>query len=302
MSEGLIFDIKKYSINDGPGIRTTVFFKGCPLNCRWCHNPEGRSPSPEIMVRTARCLEECSECLAVCPEKALRKDGPIPVIDRARCTACGECAEICPTQALAIVGRRITSAELIREIEKDRVFFEESGGGVTFSGGEPLDQPEFLDEILGLCRKRNIHTAIDTCGFAPPEVLERIAPKADLFLFDLKIMDDQKHRAFTGQSNSLILENLKTLARAHTKIIVRIPVVPGINDDPENIHRAASFLRTLEGISEISLLPYHKLGREKSRGIDKERTWLEFAAPTEESLQKIKTDLESGGFQVTEGG
>ncbi|MGB7294625.1 MAG: glycyl-radical enzyme activating protein [Candidatus Aminicenantales bacterium] len=301
MSEGLIFDIKRYSINDGPGIRTTVFFKGCPLDCRWCHNPEGRSSSPEIMVRPARCLEGCSECLAACPENALSKPGMSPVIDRARCTPCGLCTEICPTQALEIVGRRLSAVELVREIEKDRVFFEESGGGATFSGGEPLSQPEFLYEVLGNCRRKNIHSAIDTCGFAPPEILERIAAQADLFLFDLKAMDEQKHIAFTGQSNRLILENLKRLAGAGKRIIVRIPVVPGINDDPENTRRTASFLRPLETVSEISLLPYHKLGREKSQGIDRENSWQEFAAPTEETLEKIKADLESAGFRVTRG-
>lgn len=301
MSEGLIFDIKRYSINDGPGIRTTVFLKGCPLRCPWCHNPEGRSASPEIMVRPVRCLEECSECLAACLEKALSKQGPVPALDRSRCTVCGECAEICPTQALEIVGRRMTSVELMSEIEKDRVFYEESGGGVTFSGGEPLAQPEFLEEVLGLCRKTDIHTAIDTCGFAPPEVLERITAKADLFLFDLKTMDEHQHLVFTGESNRLILENLQRLAEAGKKTVVRIPLVSGFNDDPGNIRRTASFLQALDGLGEISLLPYHKLGREKSRGIDKENSWREFTALNEETLKKIQADLESQGFRVTQG-
>ncbi|MFZ2054161.1 MAG: glycyl-radical enzyme activating protein [Candidatus Aminicenantales bacterium] len=301
MSEGLIFDIKRYSINDGPGIRTTVFFKGCPLQCRWCHNPEGQSFTPEVMVRAARCLKACSECLAVCPEGALSKSGPIPVLDRIRCTACGECAEMCPTQAIEIVGRRMNAAELMREIEKDRVFYEESGGGVTFSGGEPLSQPDFLDEVLALCRKKEIHTAIDTCGWAAPEVLERIAAKADLFLFDLKTMDEQKHIAFTGESNRLILENLRKLAATGKKIVVRIPIVPGVNDDTENIRRTGGFLRTFAGISEISLLPYHRLGGDKSKGIEKESSSLEFASPTDESLERIQADLESRGFRVSRG-
>ena len=226
MSKGLIFDIKRYSINDGPGIRTTVFFKGCPLQCRWCHNPEGQSFTPEVMVRSARCLKDCSECLAVCPEGALSKSGAILALDRIHCTACGECAEMCPTQAIEIVGRRLSPAELLREIEKDRVFHEESGGGVTFSGGEPLSQPDFLDEVLDLCRKKEIHAAVDTCGLAAPDVLERIAAQTELFLFDLKTMDEQRHIAFTGESNRLVLENLKRLAAMGKKIIVRIPVVP----------------------------------------------------------------------------
>jgi pyruvate formate lyase activating enzyme len=301
MSKGLVFDIKRYSINDGPGIRTTVFFKGCPLQCQWCHNPEGKSSDPEVMVRAARCLNDCAECLAVCAEGALRKSGAIPVLDRNLCTACGECAGICPTQAIEIVGRRVSAVELLDEIEKDRVFFEESGGGVTFSGGEPLAQPEFLAEVLELCRKKEIHTAVDTCGFAVPQVLDRIAPKVDLFLFDLKTMDEQKHIASTGESNQLILENLRRLAASGRKIVVRIPIVPGLNDDEENIRQTAGFLRTLEGISEISLLPYHRLGRGKSRGIETASASPEFSLPTEESLERIKTGLESCGFRVRRG-
>jgi pyruvate formate lyase activating enzyme len=301
MSEGLIFDIKRYSINDGPGIRTTVFLKGCPLHCRWCHNPEGQSFAPEVMIRASRCLKDCSECLAVCPEGALSKKGAIPVLDRFRCTACGECAQTCPAQAIEVVGRLWGAVELVGEIEKDRVFFEESGGGVTFSGGEPLSQPEFLDEVLGLCRKQRVHTAVDTCGLAAPEVLERIAAAADLFLFDLKTMDEQKHIVFTGKSNRLILENLRRLAAKGKKTVVRIPIVPGINDDVENIRRTAAHLGTLDGVSEISLLPYHRLGRGKSKGIDKEMANLEFASPSEQSLERIKADLESRGFRVSRG-
>jgi len=301
MSEGLIFDIKRYSINDGPGIRTTVFFKGCPLHCRWCHNPEGQSFLPEVMIRASRCLKECSECLAVCPEGAIRKSGVLPVLDRARCTACGECADACPTQAVEIVGRRLSAAELLREIEKDRIFYDESGGGVTFSGGEPLSQPQFLGKVLGLCRERRVHTAVDTCGLATAEVLESVAGAADLFLFDLKTMDEEKHIAFTGESNRLILENLRRLTAGGRKIVVRIPVVPGVNDDAENIRRTASYMGTLKGISEIRLLSYHRLGRGKAKGIDKEGAGREFVPPSEPAMERIKADLESFGFRVSRG-
>ena len=301
MNEGRVFDIKKYSINDGPGIRTTVFFKGCPLQCRWCHNPEGQSFAPEVMLRTSRCLKDCAECLSVCPEGALSKSGPVPVLNRDLCTACGKCSEACPTQALEVIGRLISVGDLLNEIERDRVFYEESGGGVTFSGGEPLAQPEFLDEVLALCRERQIHTAVDTCGLAAPEVLERIASTADLFLFDLKTMDEEKHLAFTGESNRLILENLRRLAAGGKRTTVRIPVIPGFNDDPENIRRTAAYLGTLEAVPEISLLPYHRLGRDKSKGIDKMTETLEFASPNERILERIRKAFESSGFRVSRG-
>jgi pyruvate formate lyase activating enzyme len=299
--EGLIFDLKKYAINDGPGIRTTVFFKGCPLSCRWCHNPEGQSSAPEIMVRPARCLADCSQCVSVCPEQAVTKPALAPVLDRPRCTVCGKCADVCPAQAIQVVGRRITASELLREIENDRIFQEESGGGVTFSGGEPLSQPDFLSEILDYCRKKEVHSTVDTCGFAPAEVLDTIAPKTDLFLYDLKLMDEKRHAAFTGVSNRPMLENLRRLSAAGHKTVVRIPVIPGVNDDEENIRLTAEFLRSLGTISDISLLPYHKLGREKYGGLDKESGGEEFSPPSEETLQLIKKALEGYGFRVSLG-
>jgi pyruvate formate lyase activating enzyme len=223
------------------------------------------------------------------------------VLDRPRCNACGKCADICPSQAIEVVGRRLSTAQLLREIEKDRIFQEESGGGVTFSGGEPLSQPDFLSEILDLCRKKEIHTTVDTCGFAPADVLERIAEKTNLFLFDLKGIDEKTHLAFTGESNKLILDNLKRLAAKGKKTVVRIPVIPGVNDDEENIRRTAEFLRSLGTITEISLLPYHKLGWNKYRGLEKKAEGDEFRPPTKECLERIKKDLEEYGFRVSLG-
>lgn len=298
--EGLIFDFKKYSINDGPGIRTTVFFKGCPLRCRWCHNPEGQSFAPEIMIRTSRCLADCSECITACPENAIAKTAGVLVLNREKCTACGKCTDICPAQAIEMVGRRVNSAQLMGEIEKDRIFLEQSGGGVTFSGGEPLSQPGFLSEILEYCREKEIHTTVDTCGFAAANVLESIAQKTDLFLYDLKVIDEKKHLASTGESNAPILENLRRLAAMGKKTIVRFPVVPGVNDDEENVRDTAQFLRSLGTINEISLLPYHKLGRDKYRGLEKTAEG-EYSSPSAESLERIKKDLEAYGFRVSLG-
>ncbi len=298
MSDGIIFDLKKYSINDGPGIRTTVFLKGCPLRCQWCHNPEGQSFLPELMVRASRCLEDCSECLASCEPGALSKVGGIPVVDREKCSACGSCAEACPTQALEMVGRRASASELIAEIEKDRIFYDESSGGVTFSGGEPLAQPEFLAEVLAMCRKKELHTTVDTCGHVPPEAFAGVADLVDLFLFDLKVIDEARHREFTGRSNRLIRQNLHYLAGQGKKIIIRLPLVPGVNDDAENISRTAEFLRSLSGVSEISLLPYHRLGKEKYKGLQKASLGERFAPPSAETLKKIRAELESQGFKV----
>lgn len=298
MSQGLIFDLRKYSILDGPGIRTTVFFKGCLLRCLWCHNPEGQSFTPELMIRPGRCLKECSECLSVCEPAALVKTADIPVLDRNRCTACRICADVCPTQAIEIVGRRVDVSEVISEIEKDRIFFEESGGGVTFSGGEPLSQPDFLDALLSQCRKKDIHTAVDTCGFAPGEVLDKIADKVDLFLYDLKLMDEGKHKEFTGESNEGILENLKRLAEKQKNIVIRLPLIPNINDDEQNLSRIAEFLCSLKGISQIGLLPFHRLGMEKYKGLQKRNPSENFASPSAEKLEKIKRDLTSYGFTV----
>jgi len=298
---GLIFDLKKYAINDGPGIRMTVFFKGCPLRCRWCHNPEGQSFGPEIMIRASRCLADCRECVSACPEKAITKPAETPVLDRPKCTACGKCADVCPAQAIELAGRRLSASDLVREIERDRIFLEDSGGGVTFSGGEPLSQPDFLSEVLDLCRKKEIPTAVDTCGFAAADVVERIASKADLFLYDLKVMDEKKHLAYTGESNRPTLGNLKRLAAKGPRTVVRIPVIPGVNDDAENIRETAEFLRSLGTIHEISLLPYHKLGRDKYSGLEKKAGGDDFTPPSPESMQRIKNSLEEYGFRVSLG-
>jgi pyruvate formate lyase activating enzyme len=301
MSDGLVFDIRKYSIHDGPGIRTTVFFKGCPLRCLWCHNPEGQAFAPELMLRPGRCLQDCSECLSVCDAAALAKVADIPALERERCTACGRCAEACPTQAIEIVGRRLDVSTVMAEIEKDRIFLEDSGGGVTFSGGEPLVQTEFLGELLSECRKKGIHTVVDTCGFAPADALEKIADGADLFLYDLKQMDEEKHRKYTGESNRVILQNLRILARKQRDIIVRLPLVPGVNDDAENIIQTAEFLRSLGGITRISLLPFHRLGKDKYRGLQKKDVFEDFTLPSPARLEEIKRDLTSFGFTILTG-
>ncbi len=249
------------------------------------------------MLRPSRCLSGCSECIAVCESNALSKAGSAPVLEREKCSLCGKCAELCPAQAIEIAGYRVSVAEVMAEVEKDRIFYEESWGGVTFSGGEPLAQPDFLSELITACRKKGLHTAVDTCGYAPPDALARAA-EADLFLYDLKIMDEKKHDDLTGQPNSAILNNLRHLADCGKKVIIRLPIIPDINDDDQNMRAVAAFLKDLKGISEVSLLPYHKLGLEKRQGLSKKQPAGVFSTPPGQRIERIKADLESAGFTV----
>ena len=256
MVDGTVFHIQRFSVHDGPGIRTTVFLKVCPLRCRWCHNPESWEPDPEIAVIESRCMH-CGACLDVCPRKEFREETSFWEV---RCLRCGVCVESCPTGARQIAGRRMTSAEVVREVAKDRIFFDDSGGGITISGGEPLFQSEFLQSLLIGLREQGFHTAVDTSGFCPPEHLDTIVPLTDLFLFDIKLMDNTKHIQYTGVSSQLIHENLKRLGRNHSRIWIRIPVIPGINDDEKNLLASARFAASIPGVEQIHLLPYHHTG------------------------------------------
>ncbi len=285
---GTIFDIMRYSIHDGPGIRTTVFLKGCPLSCWWCHNPESQSAKKEILFNRDRCIG-CGECKTVCPAG----DG--------KCLACGNCAGVCCSGARELVGKTVEPAEIIKEIEKDLIFYEESGGGVTFSGGEPLLQADFVQCLLELCRKREIHTAIETSGFAPLEKLLQLSAGTDLFLYDLKLMDDLKHQKYTGVSNRLIIQNLRALAAQHDNIIVRVPVIPGINDDDGNINKTGDFVSAL-GIREINILPYHKAGMDKYERIGRTYLLPGLEPPTGERVAELAGILQGKGLKVKIGG
>ncbi len=249
-------------MHDGPGIRTTLFFKGCPLECAWCHNPESISPQPELMLRGDRCLA-CGACIAACQQEAIMTATGGPATRREHCRACGRCADACPAEARAIIGREITIASAMTALLADRIFYDQSGGGVTFSGGEPLRQHEFLHTLLEQCRRQALHTAVDTCGYAPWPIFERIAPLTDLFLFDIKMIDAEKHRRWTGVSNRLILENLARLDLEDRPIHLRLPIIPGINDSPADIDKMAEWLDTLHHVQALHLLPFHRGGTEK---------------------------------------
>lgn len=268
MSTGLIFDIKRYSVHDGPGIRTTVFLKGCPLTCWWCHNPESRDPAPVLHFDAERCLG-CHACVAACPEGAAIALEGSSSTDLDRCVVAGACAEACPSEARQIVGRRYTPEEVVAEVVRDRVFFDESGGGVTFSGGEPLLQWSFLLETLELCGRQGLHRAVDTTGASSPDVLMKVARHTDLFLYDLKVMDPARHREVTGTPLRTITNNLVRLLSAGARVWIRIPLVPGVSDG-DNLDHAATFLEGLDGVEAVHLLPFHPPARDKHRrfGVD----------------------------------
>jgi pyruvate formate lyase activating enzyme len=291
MSSGIIFDIKRYAINDGPGIRTAVFFKGCPLECWWCHNPEGQASQPQLMFRQNRCKLSAA-CVDACPQGAIHwMNGP--VTDWEKCDNCGECAEVCYAGAREIIGREMSASQLMLEIERDIPFYDQSGGGVTFTGGEPMAQFEFLEEVLRLCKAKQIHTALDTSGYTSWEKLESILPKVDLFLYDIKIMDNSQHLQYTSVSNKLILNNLTRLSEAGAHILIRLPIIPAINDDPGNLEAAASFLQKLPCLDGVELMPYHNIGMAKFQALGMVYKLDQAQSPTSEQIRIIENKFRS---------
>jgi pyruvate formate lyase activating enzyme len=289
----------RYSLHDGPGIRTTVFMKGCPLRCWWCHNPESQATKPELMYFAERCLG-CGDCIPVCPEGAVQwVDGAISI--STACKSCGTCVETCPAGARELAGRWMTVAETLTEIEKDVVFYDQSGGGVTFSGGEPLLQARFLEALLDGCRAKKIHTVLDTCGLAPREVMLRLSGKVDLFYYDLKLVDGGKHKQYTGVPNDVILENLEALAQAKAAVVIRFPVIPNVNDDAENIAAMTKLLARLN-LREIHLLPYHKLGIEKYSRLHVANRMDGVKPPTSQQMQNLAEHFKCNSFHVKVGG
>lgn len=300
--EGLVFNIQRYSIHDGPGIRTTVFLKGCPLRCIWCQNPEGISFEPELFVNKDRC-GGCESCVVVCPQRAIVFYNGKPITNRKFCRVCGRCVEVCPNQARTIVGRKMSVDEVMEVVEKDRVFYDRSGGGVTLSGGEPLAQPFFTEEILRRCKTAGIDTALDTSGYANWKILARILELVDVILLDLKHIDDRLHRRLTGVSNKRILGNAKRIAEIGKRIWIRVPIIPGYNDAYENMQGIAAFIKTeLKGkVEQVNLLPYHKLGEAKYERLERELPSI-INPPSDEHVLALKNLFDSYGLKTYIGG
>ncbi len=311
MITGQIFSVQRYSIHDGPGIRTTVFLKGCPLSCSWCHNPESWNVEPEVWLLPSYCIR-CGACLEVCPQvrisvapgdqgrtSAVKSplDEP-PRMDVERCVCCGACVAACPTGARRHVGRTVGVPELLAEIGRDRPFFEQSGGGVTFSGGEPLSQYEFLHGMLRGCRQQNWHTAVDTSGYAPREQLLDLVGSTDLFLYDLKVMDDSRHREQTGVPVRAILENLVALDATGAEIWIRIPIIPGVNDDWENLDAIGRFVSDLTHTRRVHLLPYHAAGKDKRLRLGQQAEPHDITPPVPESSRAIAERLANFGLDI----
>ena len=298
-ASGTVFDIQRFSLHDGPGIRTIVFLKGCPLSCKWCSNPESQNMKPVIMYKKNECLH-CGRCINACSRKAISFENKT-FIDRSICTGCGECANACPAGALVVKGKTMTVQQLIRELKKDATTYRRSGGGITLSGGEPLVQYEFAAELLRACKAQGWDTAIETTGAGITEAVEKVIPYVDTVLLDIKHLDTEKHKKFTGIGNEQILKNAARISQI-SSTVVRVPVIPGFNYSEEEIRAITEFAKTLRGVRTIHLLPYHTFGENKYDllGCDYELADIKPLKP--EELEHLKTMVEREGFQCIIGG
>lgn len=303
MIQGTVFDIQTYSLHDGPGIRTLVFLKGCPLSCAWCQNPESQRRQPEVLLYAEKCTG-CGQCVPVCPNRAISLKEGKSHTDRAICKACGQCAAACPNEARTMAGRIMSDEEVFREVKKDENFYKRSGGGVTLSGGEPLAQAAFSASILKLCKQAGLHTAIETSGMADWETFKQVLEYVDLVLFDLKHLNSPVHQKCTGVPNDLILENVKRIRRDYSiPIAARIPVVPGYNADIGNIEATARFIATELGReTRVNILAYHRLGETKYDRLEKDGSRINITPPSAEQMADIQKAMEAFGLTVSIGG
>lgn len=294
MCKSLVCDIKKFAVHDGDGIRTTVFLKGCPLKCIWCHNPESIDVKPQLAYYRHKC-ELCGECISVCPQKAHKIQNGVHAFERNLCMGCGKCEEVCFGGALKLYGKEMTVSELMPILLEDRDFYESSGGGVTLSGGECLIHPEFCRELLRKLKKENISTAVDTCGFISKDALEKIIPYTDVFLFDVKAADEDVHKECTGQSNKVIFENLMYIDSENKDIEVRIPYVPGYNSD--EMEKICDILKNIKNLTKVRVLAYHNYAGSKYDALGMLNTLPE-DIPSDEEMEKVREYFISRGINV----
>ncbi len=299
MVKGKIFDMKDFAVHDGPGIRTTVFFKGCPFRCWWCHNPEGIEKKDELFFYRARCID-CGRCSEVCSKDAVSESEEGVQIDRKRCEVCGRCAEVCPSEALKITGREVSVEDIFKEIDRSTLFHDTSGGGITLSGGEPFFQYDLMEGLVERCDAEGIHVAVDTSGHVDPEKFESMIDKIDLFLYDLKFIDEELHEKYTGLTNKNVLKNLQTLLDHDNEVWIRIPLIPEITATDENIGSIIEFLSQFKGVKEIHLLPYHGV-KEKYNRLGKEYK-LEVKNISRQRFESVRKRFEDEGYDVKEGG
>ncbi|AOY78409.1 glycyl-radical enzyme activating protein [Clostridium formicaceticum] len=298
--KGTVFDLQRFSLHDGPGIRTIVFLKGCPLSCRWCSNPESQPKNLQLMYMSKNCMD-CKQCLKVCPTGAI--DFHLSSrINHSKCNQCGKCVEVCYCNALNMAGAIQTVEEVVAELEKDTIHYRRSGGGITLSGGEPLAQPEFTEELLKACKVKGWHTAIETTAYASEDALKSVLPWVDLVLLDIKHMDSHKHQAYIGQTNEIILKNCKTIAAAGLQVIVRIPIIPNFNDSIGDVEAIAAFARSLGVVEEIHILPYHRLGQSKYEYLGHEYQMKGVESPKKDHMMSLKKAIEVCGLSCKIGG
>jgi pyruvate formate lyase activating enzyme len=298
-TEGVIFDIQHYSIHDGPGIRTNVFMKGCPLNCLWCQNPESQSAKHQIMYNSGLCAG-CGLCIETCEKSAISRVEDKVKTDRTICTGCGRCIPVCRQEARSISGRKATVGEVYKEVAKDKLFYSSSNGGITVSGGEPLMQASFTRDLLCVCRENGIATCIETCGFTEWKIMKSVMEHVDLTLYDVKHMDSEKHKKYTGVNNERILDNLIKLSNEmRVPVIARTPIIPGYNDSDENIHAMGKFLaEKIPTCVEVNLLPYHRLGESKTEQLEQDKGDFYSESPSDGEMDRLKTIITEYGLKA----
>ncbi len=297
---GFIFDIQKFCIHDGPGIRTTVFVKGCPLRCLWCHNPESIDPGRNLSFDPRKCIG-CGYCFRVCPRDAHAMDGEQHVVRREECALCGSCTAECYAGALEMAGREVTVEEALAEVMRDKPFYDTSGGGMTLSGGEPLQQIEFTEALLRAAKAEGLHCCVETCGHAPFSRVERLLPYVDLWLYDVKETDSDRHAELTGVPNDRILGNLRELGACGAAVRLRLPIIPGCNDRPDHFRAVAALAAELGGLERVEVLPYHRLGESKRERFGLGDQTLTSQPPEEEEIAGWLAQLRELGVPAVDG-